>query len=320
MKTVSHKYKHISIEERGKIEILYKLDYSKSKIARILKRSKSTISREIARCKFVRGYQSNVAQTRANKAKARSHRHNKISYYPLLNFIERMLKKRWSPEIIAAVWSKEHPDCTITHTTIYTFIKKHRQNWNKYLIYKHKRRGKLSHKARVNMIPNRIDIAQRPKEVLLRNRIGDIEADTVISAHGGKSCLAVFVDRKTRLLKIVKMKDKSSWEMVRAATRALNGIPVKTITYDNGMENVKHEEINAVFGCQSFFCKPYCSADKGSIENRNKIIRQFFPKKTNFDLITQADIDNVEFLINSRPLKCLNWSSPFQVFDASRSA
>ncbi len=106
MKEVSHKYSQLSSEERVKIEIFYSLGYSISRIAQELSRNKSTISREIKRCKHVSGYQSKVAQTRANKAKSRLHQHNKKSYYPLLNFIERMLKKKWSPAIIATIWNK----------------------------------------------------------------------------------------------------------------------------------------------------------------------------------------------------------------------
>ena len=90
----------------------------------------------------------------------------------------------------------------------------------------------------------------------------------------------------------------------------LKNTTVKTITYDNESENMKHEELNKLLGCKSYFCRPYCSADKGSIENRNKILRQFLPKKTNFDLISDDTIANIQAVINNRPLKLLNWNAP----------
>lgn len=160
------------------------------------------------------------------------------------------------------------------------------------------------------IIPYRVDISERPQEISGRNTFGDWEADTVISARGGKSCLAVFVERKTRLYKIVKMKDKSAASMLSATIKALKPFTVRTITYDNGSENVNHYLVNQILGCKSYFCPPYRSSDKGSVENRNKILRQFLPQKTNFDLISVSNIANIEAVIINRPLKLLDWASP----------
>ena len=150
-----------------------------------------------------------------------------------------------------------------------------------------------------------------------RERFGDFEVDTVISAKGGKSCLAVFVDRKTKYYWLVKMKNKSAEEMLKATVKTFKNYPIKSITYDNGSENMKHEKLNKLLGCQSYFCRPYCSADKGSVENRNKILRQFLPKKTNFDLISQHQIDIIQNKINNRPMKVLNWNTPCSLFFSS---
>ena len=105
-----------------------------------------------------------------------------------------------------------------------------------------------------------------------------------ISARGGKSCLAVFVDRKTRYYWLVKMKNKSAEEMLKATVKTFKNYPIKSITYDNGTENMNHLIANKILHCQSYFCRPYCSADKGYIENRNKILRQFLPKKNKLRL------------------------------------
>ena len=143
------------------------------------------------------------------------------------------------------------------------------------MIYKGKKHTKPLHHAKVALIPERVDISERPDVINNRERFGDFEVDTVISAKGGKSCLAVFVDRKTRYYWLVKMKNKSAEEMLKATVKTFKNYPIKSITYDNGSENIKHEKLNKLLGCQSYFCRPYYSADKGSVESRNKILRQF---------------------------------------------
>ena len=115
------------------------------------------------------------------------------------------------------------------------------------------------------------------------------------------------------------MKNKSAEEMLKATVKTFKNYPIKSITYDNGTENMNHLIANKILHCQSYFCRPYCSADKGSIENRNKILRQFLPKKTNFDLISETKIFKVQTTINNRPMKALNRHSPSEVFLRLRS-
>ena len=149
------------------------------------------------------------------------------------------------------------------------------------------------------MIPNRVDISQRSSDVNLRNEERHYEADTVLSSKGGKVCLAVFVERKTRMYFLQKIKDKSAGEMLSATMKVFRDskefgpLKVLSITYDNGTENANHELVNRMLNCKSFFCAPYHSWEKGQIENRNKILRQFFPKGTNFDLISDKEIHNI---------------------------
>ena len=115
------------------------------------------------------------------------------------------------------------------------------------------------------------------------------------------------------------MKDKSAGEMLSATMKTLKNQGVKTMTYDNGTENANHSLVNKLLNCQSFFCNAYHSWEKCSIENRNKILRQFFPKGTNFDLISDDEIRRVQNVINNRPMKVLNWHSPSEVFSMVRS-
>ena len=304
------KSKHISLAERIKIEVGLEMGQSIRKIAQRLNRSVSSVSLEIKKGKYNGKYKAIIADKRAIARAQNSHKHSKWRDYQLLNFIERHIKQKWSPQVIAAIWNKENPDKTISHTFIYHLIQEHRKWWNKYLIYKGKKHTKPLHHAKVSAIPERVDISLRPEVINNRERIGDIEADTVISSRGGKSCLAVFVDRKTRYYWLVKMKNKSAEEMLKATVKTFKNYPIKSITYDNGTENMNHLIANKILGCESYFCRPYCSADKGSIENRNKILRQFLPKKTNFDLISDDTIASIQKVINDRPLRLLNWNAP----------
>lgn len=198
-----------------------------------------------------------------------------------------------------------------SYTSIYTVIKKHWVEWQKWLIHRGK---KLKHKASVGKIPNRVNIERCPKIVNLRKRFGDWEADTVLSCREGKSCLAVFVERKSRLYRLAKMRNKSAREILVAIVETLKNQGEKTVTYDNGSENINHELANNILNCKSFSCNAYHSWKKGSIENRNKILRQFFPKGTNFDLISESEILKVQTMINNRSMKALNWHSPADVF------
>jgi IS30 family transposase len=186
------------------------------------------------------------------------------------------------------------------------------------LIRGHRKRYKRApgKKPRAPKIPGRVDIGRRPAAIETREEAGHWEADTVVSRQG-KSALAVFVERKHRLYAVVKMPDKSAESMCQAAVKALGNFPQelrRTITYDNGTENAMHEAINKQLGTTSYFCKPYHSWEKGSIENRNGVLRRFFPKKYDFSLTNQKNIDMVVYRINSAPMKCLGFRTPNEAF------
>ena len=300
MSQSKHIFTHLSIAEREEISILFATGAPISAIARRLNRSPSTISRELHRYKNTAAYRACLAQTRANIAKRRCRKPTKSSDYNLLHKIERMLKKRWSPMII--VQKLGH---IISHTTIYSIIKTIRTEWRKFLIYQRKAKY---HKgaAGKSLIPYRTDISVRPAEIMF----GDWEADTVVSASGGKACLGVFAERTTRLYRVVKMANKSAAEMTRATLVALCGMHVNSITYDNGSENADHWVTNKLLNCASYFCRPYRSGDKGLVEERNKLLRVWLPKGTKFDLITDEELIRIENEINERPMEVLGWLSP----------
>ena len=302
-----HKFTHLSTFDRAKIELLRKQGKSLSQIAKTLGRTKSAIHYELHRYKDPSLYQARVAQIRADCAKRNSKKPSLAGNPELMMQIERMIKLRWSPEIIA-----HELGGAVSHTTIYTMIGTCRPEWKKYLIYRKKARYRkgIRRIGRIN-IPNRTDISERPPVMF-----GDFEADTVVSGGDGH-CLGVFAERTTRLYRVCKMRNKSSGEMVAAATRTLADMPVRSITYDNGGENAGHEDINGILGCKSYFCRPYNSGDKGLIENRNRWLRVWLPKGTRFGLITSEELSRIEAAINERPMKCLNWQSPAQAFQSA---
>jgi len=309
----SHKYKQLSITERTKIELWHELGKSSRWVAQKLHRSPVTISRELVRGTYNGKYWAHIANDRAKDNRLNNRKPKRSTEQELMAFIERRLKERHSPEIIAHDWNelvmaRIIVGDTITAMTIYGIIKTIRTEWAKYLIY-HKKRKYHKGLASKKLIPDRMDIAGRGEI-----EFGDWEADTVIGIRGSKSCLGVFVEHTSRLYKIVKMANKTADEMVLAAKKALNGLHIRSITYDNGGENAKHGVINKMFGCVSWFCRAYCSTDKPLIENRNKILRQFLPKKTNFDLINESELARIEAAINNRPMKTLDWLSPSQAY------
>jgi len=299
MQVSNNKFTQLSITEREEIAILRATGCPVMQIARKINRSSSTISREIKRGTYKAEYRATVAQTRRIRAKARQKKRIKSNDCELLHRIERMLKRRWSPKIIVAKLGH-----IISHTTIYTIIRTIRTEWRKFLIYQRKTRY---HKGSgsVKGIPFRTDIAQRPAV-----QFGDWEADTVISSRTGKSCIAVFAEKATRIYRVVKIPNKSAAAMTGAALAALRGLPVNSITYDNGTENADHWVTNMLLGCSSYFCRAYCSGDKGLIEERNKMLRVWLPKGTNFDLIDVGTLVKIEKEINERPMECLGWLSP----------
>lgn len=303
---------HLTYAERCKIEAYRDLNVSQSEIARRLGRAKSTISEEINRGKHHGIYKAEIAQKRAQKRKVKSRKTRKLANDKLQHFVIRKLKDGWSPEIISNVWNSTGNELKIGHTCIYSFINQRRIELKKFLPCAG-RKYKTRYSTIKTLISERVGIEERPKIINDRCRIGDLEVDTIVSTRGGKACLAVAVDRKTRHVCIRKMKNKTAIEMKRIILEISKEINIKSITYDNGTENVCHQEINEILGCESYFCRPYCSQDKGQVENRNKAIRRFFPKKTNFDLISDEEIAIVEATINNRPMKRLGWKTPHDV-------
>lgn len=309
------KFSHLQPVERENISIFSTLKYSKRKMAKELGRSPSTITREFKRgVVFKEQYFAVTTIENIRKVKFKARRKRKTDNPEAQKYIIEKIKPPflWSPEIIS-VKMKEDLRISIGKDSIYTFVYENPE-LTQYLAKKHL--GKKPHsknkKTERTLIPNRTGIEQRPVEANERKEFGHFEADTIISRES-LACLLVIADRMTRKIKIKKLARKTAdltSSSIVFALQMYNIIQLLTITYDNGSEFCWHDKVNKELKMLSFFCNPYSSWEKGTVENLNGLIRRFFPKKTDFDKITDEEIQQVEDWINNRPMKVLGYKSP----------
>ena len=239
-------------------------------------------------------------------------------------FVLNKLKIGWSPELIAGSLPLHYSRLAISHEAIYQYIyDKHIRKQHDlvtYLVRAHKKRHNRGHsrKHRKSHIPNRISIEERPRHIEKRIQPGHWEADSMVSRQS-KPAIAVMVERKSRFVLLEKLLRKTSLNFSSAIHSRLIDYPRhlrRTITYDNGSENVDHGITNKHLSTKSYFCNPYCSWEKGSVENSIGLVRRYLPKKTDFAKLSHQELTRIEYLLNSRPRKCLKFRTPLQVFNS----
>jgi IS30 family transposase len=317
-------YTHLSCEERDKIAVLRARGCSYGFIARAIDRDKTTVYRELRRNQspVYNVYLPHKADKRAKYRKSESGKRPRLKNRIIRRYVIAKLKLGWSPEQISGKLRKKYLERSISYEAIYQYIydkeTRKRVNLAVYLPRAHKKRklfGQGHHHKNKIHIPRRVSINDRPQHITKRTQAGHWEADTVISRQS-KKALAVSLERKSRMIHIDKLAAKKSHRLVKAITSRLNRYPKelrRTITYDNGSENVEHERINKILGTKSYFCNPFHSWEKGSIEHAIGLVRRFLPKKTDFAIINRHQIRKIENLINNRPRKCLNYQTPREV-------
>jgi IS30 family transposase len=314
-------YGHLNIDEREVILKMRAQNTSMQQIADNLGRNKGTISRELARNNSSTGdYKPHLAQRYYEKRRQDSKEPYRLEENALLRkYVQDKLKQYWSPEQISGRISKDHK-IDVSVITIYNWVYRNRHeggDFYKYLRQNHKRRRKRrgGEDCRGRM-PDRRMIDKRPKVVDERKRIGDWESDTV---EGGKGSgfIATHVERKSRYTVAVKVADKSAETVANATISAMGKLPsekIKTMTFDNGKEFAGFKEMEIGLAMRGYFAHPYHSWERGTNENTNGLLRQFFPKGMDFRVISNSDVDKVESLLNNRPRKCLNYRTPTEVF------
>ena len=284
----------------------------KSEIAELMGRSRSTIYREIQRNTGGRGYRPKQAQRKAEERRLRCRRKSKMNNRRLRSSVTRLLKKAWSPDQIAKWLRRERPrspEMHVSHQTIYTWIAQEAPELRAHLRRDGKRRSGPETRGR---LVGCTSIEGRPKVVDSRRRFGDWEGDTVVSP-GRRSGLVTMVDRKSGYLRVRKTANLKAATTRRAARRSLRDLPEalrRTMTLDNGKEFAEHEQLAEDLELDIYFAKPYASWQRGTNEHTNGLLRQFFPKGTDFARISHRQVARAEKLLNERPRKRLGYRTP----------
>jgi len=304
-------YKHFTAEERQYIEESLNKGEKKSEIARKLKRNRSSVGREIKRNSNQKGkYNFWGATIKYMMRRRKCKRRLRLKAVKVREFVIAGLKKRWSPEIIAARYKRENPGEKLSHSTIYTAIKS--EEFPDVTPKTHLRRhGKRKNTHNSQTINPTHTIHDRPPVIETRERIGDLEGDTVYGGIG-KGCVVTLVDRCSRMLYAAKSHSRDSKLIEDAFKTSLDGVDVKSITLDNGSEFSRFAEIEKNHNTTIYFADPHSPWQRGSNENINGLLRFFFPKGTNFHDVSDDEVFSVISLINNRPRKCLDWLSPIE--------
>jgi transposase, IS30 family len=308
---VNNKYNRLCVENRKVIANMNQDGKTQEEIALAIGFSQSTVSKELLRNRGKRGYRPAQADRLAKERKTQNRTRPKVIVGSVKDEVEYRLKCKHSPDQISK--SLAFQNVKVSHETIYKHIAKDKEGGGDLVsnlrINSRRRYRRRSKIGRGEKIPDRVDIDHRPKVVAERKRYGDWEADLI--QGGGRSGYQLTVyERKSRIGKFHLLSNKSSSETFKALVTILYGYKINTITYDNGLEFAMHGLVNEVLGCESYFCKPYHSWEKGGVENFNGLVHQYFPKGFDFQTITLERLKEVEDEINNRPRNVLDYQTP----------
>lgn len=308
---MSH-YSHLTQAERYQISALLKSGTSVSEISRIIHRHKSTIYREIMRNKGLRGYRPKQANNMAKSRK--SSNQSRLSAF-FWSYTEHLLRQHYSPEQIhhrlKLLGWKDVGSIESIYLYIYTDKRK------KGILYKFLRNQKTYRKRalqgndRRGRIKNRVDISKRPEIIEKRIRLGDWEGDTIVG-KSHKGVILTYVDRVSRLTKMVSLPNRKADLIAQKTLQLLKNHKVLTITFDNGKEFSDHEIIAENLNANIYFARPYHSWERGTNENTNGLIRQFFGKDLALDNLSPEEVQRIEDLLNHRPRKVLGYLTPYE--------
>jgi transposase, IS30 family len=318
-------YAHITRQERYVISHLKIAGFSIREIGRRLGRSHSTIIRELRRNRsradhvYWYEYSERVAQERRHKA--RCYRRQDTS--ELVKYVEDKITQEWSPEQIAAKVRLDYPgdaSMRISVETIYRWVYMVAQSGgelHKHLRRSHKwRRRQKRYGAGKRFISGRVDIEERPAEAESREQFGHWEGDSVVGKLG-KTRIATHVERKSRYLIAGILEDRTAAAFKAKTVNLFGKVDPclrKTLTLDNGSEGARFKEIEKETGLSVYFAKPYAAWQRGTNENTNGLLRQYFPKGTDFNKVSEAALQWAVDRLNNRPRKCLNYRTPYEIF------
>ena len=307
--------KHLTVEQRYTISVMKKQNYSQKEIANAIGKDKSIVCRELKRnCDKRSGsYGHDLAQRKYEQKQRNKPKHIRFTTQ-VKQCVDELLNKDYSPEQIAGRMKIEEKTC-VSPERIYQYVWKDKKDGG--ILYTHLRRQGRKYRKRGNakdtrgVIKNRVDIEQRPAIVNEKERLGDLEIDTVIGQNH-KGALLTINDRVSSMSWIAKLNGKNADELAQKTIEVLNPFKgfMNTITADNGKEFAEHKIISTSLDMDFYFAKPYHSWERGANENMNGLIRQYFPKGTSFENISNEDVQKVQDILNNRPRKKLNFLTP----------
>ena len=310
-------YKQLTHDERYAIYGLCKAGFTKKDIANELKRHPSTIGREMKRNSGGRGYRPKQAQAKAVTRREKAFKSCTFTL-ALQMMVTKKLEDQWSPDQISG-WLQRHKNISLSHEWIYHFILIDKQNnGSLFLNLRHAhrmRKKRYGSPERRGQIRNRVSIELRPSCVESKARLGDWEADTIIGSNH-QSALVTMVERKSKISLAYKVDRYTSREVNNAISCMVVDYRdyLHTITVDNGREFAGHEDLTKNLGVAVYFAHPFHSWERGLNENTNGLIRQYFPKKTDFRKVSHHQVHQVNNLLNNRPRKSLGYLSPYEYF------
>ena len=312
------KYRHLSLEERVELYSGLRQGVSLRNIAKRLGRTHTSLGRELKRhTRYGRVYKPVLADTRAARWAARQRYKAPLKNPETLSYVSEKLKLGWSPETISGRIGIDHPSLSVSHESIYAWI--YSKRWRRDKLWKHlecghmRRRQKRGRKvASYTQVLDTKNIDLRPDAANLRRQIGHGETDLMESGRHSPAALSVTADRLTRLVSLVKVADKTGRSKAKALARPAPVGAWLTITADRGPENKKYQVWEIKLGVQVFFCHPYHSWEKGTVEHTIKRIRRFIPKGSDISKYSWREIRKIEHWLNHKPMKCLQYLTPYE--------
>jgi IS30 family transposase len=313
-------YAQLTQEQRYQIYALKKMGHNQTEIAQVLEVHKSTISRELRRNEGRRGYRPQQAQRQALKRRRKAEPRITAELWAL---VDRLLRQDWSPEQISGRLKRERGIC-ISHEWIYQHVLEDKRAGGS--LYRHLRCQKQRRKRygtydRRGKLLNCRSIEERPAVVNRRKRLGDWEVDTLIERRH-KQAIVTLTERKSRFTLLGKVTHRTAQAVQNQIHRLL--LPVvdraHTLTSDHGKEFAHHEQIAETLNLKFYFAHPYAAWERGTNENTNGLLRQYFPKKQDLRVVSNKQIEQAMLRLNLRPRKCLRFKTPFEVFFKSSVA
>jgi IS30 family transposase len=311
-------YSQLDLDERIELSCLRDAGCSRREIGRLMRRSHTTIGRELKRNSLPKaGYKPARADIMAGVRRDRPCKLQRLS--TLRGQVHGNLAMGWSPQQIAGRLRQDGSKHTISHETIYRYIYRRdmrEERLHRYLARAKAKRGLRYFKRRREPLPERMNIANRPQAIEDRQQFGHWEGD-LIQFRTQRGAVLNVTERTTRFALLSSLPDKRATNTAQAIVDAMEGLPDKarrSLTFDRGTEFANHQTMTDKLGVDVWYCDPHSPWQRGMIENTNGILRRDMPRKTDIKDYTDKDITTIQHLINSTPRKCLGYRTPEEAF------